>query len=401
MMGKFFILGILALILEFYLYKRLSASSKASKSSKLIYITQAAIINITTIVVMLMYHKLIADIRFMGIIAWVILMFLTSFATKFLFAIPLVIKQLLRLKYKNRKFKGLLYLSYSLSAIIFSVIVYGTWCATVLRIERIEIHNEKIPAEFDGFKIALFSDVHLGNFSGREGLIRELVDSINIISPDIVAQGGDFVNIHSGEITEEYIEIFSKIKPPVYSVLGNHDLAYYISDTMGIRPSQSLIDFKIKHDKIGWNLLENEGKWLYKGQDSIYLAGVSFANNIRHNGYNSRAGGSDMSKALREVSENDYSILIAHTPEQYDSIGRVLPDLTLSGHTHTMQFKLSLGDWQWSPAIFKYKRYSGLYNDLKNRDLYINDGFGYVIYPFRFGAKPELTILTLRSVKQT
>lgn len=396
MMGKFIMLGVIALVLEFCLY-RILAKSRKSKIVKQLYLVQGVLINLTTIVVLLFSAKINAYPNLMGYVAWVTLIFLGSFVCKLMIGIPIIIRALLRLKHRNRAYKWLLKLGYSLAGIALCIVVYGAWCATVLRVERVEIYNEKIPEEFDGFQIAFFSDVHLGNFGGRESLIRELVDSINIISPDIVAQGGDFVNIHSGEITEEYIEIFSQISPPVYSVLGNHDLAYYISDTLGVRPSKSLVEFKEKHNRIGWKLLENEGLWLYRGLDSIYLSGVTYANNIRHNGFNSRAGGSDMTKALADVTEQNYTIMIAHTPVQYDSVSRVTPDLMLSGHTHTMQFKVQFGGWQWSPATFMYKRYSGLYNDLDNRDLYINDGFGYVIYPFRFGAKPELTILTLRS----
>lgn len=127
------------------------------------------------------------------------------------------------------------------------------------------------------------------------------------------------------------------------------------------------------------------------------IGGVTYPNNISHNGYNSKTGGSDLKKALQGLKSDDFSILISHSPKLFDSVPDIAtPNLVLAGHVHAMQAKIEIGGWKYSPASLLYPLYSGLYED-RGHYLYINDGIGYVLYPMRIGAKPEITLFTLRS----
>ncbi|MCK4920399.1 MAG: metallophosphoesterase, partial [Bacteroidales bacterium] len=85
-------------------------------------------------------------------------------------------------------------------------------------------------------------------------------------------------------------------------------------------------------------------------------------------------------------------------PSHWDAV--VLPetdiDLTLSGHTHGMQFAINIPGWKWSPVKLKYPRWSGLYQE-GLQYLYVNIGLGYIAFPGRVGTPPEITLFTLNT----
>ena len=151
---------------------------------------------------------------------------------------------------------------------------------------------------------------------------------------------------------------------------------------------------------MGWKPLVNESAPIRRGADSILVTGVNFPETGTNHGRDTGMAGCDMQEVFRNVPPDTYNLLLAHTPEQWDearSAGD--PDLTLSGHVHAMQFKLTLGPWSWSPAKFLYERWSGLYSE-NGKHLYINDGMGYVMYPMRIGTNPSITVITLESEKR-
>ncbi|HMG82291.1 MAG TPA: hypothetical protein VK559_04590, partial [Ferruginibacter sp.] len=86
-----------------------------------------------------------------------------------------------------------------------------------------------------------------------------------------------------------------------------------------------------------------------------------------------------------------------HDPSHWDA--QVKPtysdiDLTLSGHTHGMQFGIEIPGFKWSPVQYMYKEWGGLYEDAKQK-LYVNRGFGFIGYPGRVGIMPEITVIEL------
>jgi predicted MPP superfamily phosphohydrolase len=91
--------------------------------------------------------------------------------------------------------------------------------------------------------------------------------------------------------------------------------------------------------------------------------------------------------------------MLCHTPVVWEKMRdnpELKPiDLMLSGHTHAMQAKIKTGSWQWSPAKWMYRYWSGLY-EYNGRYLYVNEGLGYVLYPMRIGGKAEITLITLK-----
>ena len=105
---------------------------------------------------------------------------------------------------------------------------------------------------------------------------------------------------------------------------------------------------------------------------------------------------SDLSGAYRGVPDSLYNITAVHIPQLWGQIADAgYGDLTLAGHVHSMQIKLRLFGRAFSPAQLLYTRWSGRYDE-GGRTLYINDGTGYVVFPMRLGAYPEITLITLR-----
>ena len=140
-----------------------------------------------------------------------------------------------------------------------------------------------------------------------------------------------------------------------------------------------------KEAQMGWQLLNNTHVILHQNNDSIALIGVENSGNPPFPNY------SDLKNAM-EGTDGMFKILLSHDPSHWRR--EVLPDtdiqLTLSGHTHAMQTEI-LG---FSPSRFIYPEYSGLYQE-GEQYLYVNIGLGYLMFPMRLGAWPEITLFTL------
>jgi predicted MPP superfamily phosphohydrolase len=105
-----------------------------------------------------------------------------------------------------------------------------------------------------------------------------------------------------------------------------------------------------------------------------------------------------LKKTTAGVDPAAFKILLSHDPSHWD--GEVLNfseriPLTLSGHTHGMQFGIEIPGWKWSPVKYRYPRWAGLYQEA-GKFLYVNRGFGFLGFPGRVGIWPEVTVITLR-----
>ena len=194
---------------------------------------------------------------------------------------------------------------------------------------------------------------------------------------------------------DDYKDVFSQLKAPmgVYSILGNHDYGDYVDWSYeAITKKQNLDNLKKVHADMGWRLLVNEHVMLQKDNHSIALLGIeNWSSKIRFPKY----GRLDLAYAGTEKAP--FRILMSHDPSHWDA--QVLKeykdiDLTLSGHTHGMQFGLEMAGFKWSPVQYVYSRWSGLYEE-GTQKLYVNPGFGFLGYPGRVGVMPEITMLEL------
>ncbi len=256
------------------------------------------------------------------------------------------------------------------------------------RIKTVEIAFDNLPASFDGYTIVHLSDIHSRSFRYRTGALQRAVDKVNGLDADLIAFTGDIVTLSPDELdaTEGILRGLTA-RDGVVSILGNHDYCPYITQSDStLTPEQGKKVVMAREKAMGWRLLVNDHWVLHHGQDSIAIVGVENTSTSPH--FPSRG---DLWRALYGT-DGMFRILLSHDPTHWDSgvIGKEIP-LTLSGHTHAMQFSL-LG---WSPIGHFYKQSKGLYQK-GNQQLYINIGLGETIFPARIGAMPEITKIVLR-----
>lgn len=281
----------------------------------------------------------------------------------------------------------------ALGIVSFFNILYGTFAGiTRFEVKEVDYQSERIPEEFNGYRILQISDIHIGSWQGNQEAVQQLVNLVNKQNPDLIVFTGDLVNQQSREL-DGFQHILSQLHAPdgVYSILGNHDYGAYYHWKSTKQEIENL-DYLVQQQKaMGWKLLNNEHAILHHGGDSIALIGVE------NDGEPPFSQFADLPRAMKDT-EGMFRILLSHNPTHWRR--EVLPssdiDLTLSGHTHAMQMTL----FGHSLASLIYPEWSGMYYEGK-RALYVNIGIGYVGLPFRFGAWPEITMIKLVSKNKT
>lgn len=283
---------------------------------------------------------------------------------------------------------------------IVALLVWGaTSGRTRLRVTRTEVCSPKLPAAFDGLRIVQLSDIHLGTLVRPERELHRIVDSVSALRPDLILFTGDLVNIRSSELDDRAMRLLGGLRAPlgVFSVLGNHDVGVYIKDTVAQPREASLAEVVARQEAMGWRVLADTTVYLVRGGDSLSLSGISFDPALRKQRHDATLPPAPLDIVYRDVPPSLYNITAVHLPQLWDQIVEAgYGDLTLSGHVHAMQAKLHLFGQSFSPAQLLYTNWSGRYDDGPHT-LYINDGTGYVGYPMRLGAWPEITLITLRT----
>lgn len=293
---------------------------------------------------------------------------------------------------ERRKFIGQLALG--IAAVPFVSLIYGmTKGKYNFKVIKQTIHFPDLPESFDGMTITQISDVHSGSFDNPEK-IQYAINLINEQNSDIVLFTGDIVNTHATEM-HPWIETFKKIHHPKfgkYSVLGNHDYGEYVEWPSERAKNDNFEAIKDLHRQIDFKLLLNENVKINNGKEEIALVGVE------NWGHNFKKAG-DLAKASEGLSNDDFKILMSHDPSHWEyeiKKHQTKYHLTLSGHTHGLQFGIEIpGFFKWSPVQYVYKQWAGLYENL-GRYIYVNRGFGFHAYPGRVGIWPEITVIELK-----
>ena len=282
-----------------------------------------------------------------------------------------------------------------LGAGILTGFVYGITNRYRYKVRQLRLAFPSLPASFRGLKIVHISDIHTGSFDNHEAVAQGITQILDQ-KPDLILFTGDLVNNHALEVDERYRQIFSRLKAPmgVYSVLGNHDYGDYTSWPSAEAKKANLDLLKQIQADMGWQLLMNEHILLQRGDEQIALMGIE---NWGAKGNFPKYG--DMTKAHAGLKDKKvpFKILMSHDPSHWDAQVRTqYPDvnLTLSGHTHGMQFGIEIPGIKWSPVQYMYKQWGGLYTE-GQQSLYVNRGFGFLGYPGRLGILPEITVLEL------
>ena len=272
---------------------------------------------------------------------------------------------------------------------------YGIRNRYSYRVRTVKLKFDSLPASFRGVKIVQVSDIHTGSFDDHSAVSHGIQRTLDQ-NADIIFFTGDLVNNHAEEVDAKYQEMFSRLKAPmgVYSTLGNHDYGDYVHWPSAQAKIDNLDRLKKMHADMGWRLMMNEHIVLERGEDKIAIIGIenwSAKANFPKYG--------DMHKAYEGLKEKNvpFKILLSHDPSHWNA--QVVPEykdvhLTLSGHTHGMQFGVDSKWLQWSPVQYMYKEWAGRYTE-GDQHLYVNRGFGFLGYPGRLGVMPEITVFEL------
>ena len=279
-----------------------------------------------------------------------------------------------------------------LSSTLFFSLLYGFGNKYNYKVIKKKIALKGLPLAFKGFKIIHISDIHSGSLKDKEAVLKgiELIEKQNA---DLVLFTGDLVNDRASEM-HDWMDVFGKIKAPhgVYSTLGNHDYGDYVKWDTVEEKKQNLEALKQVHHDLGWRLLMNENTSIEKNGEKIKIVGIeNWGAKARFPKYGK------MDLAMQGVTKEEVAILLSHDPSHWEA--EVIPkyssvQLTLSGHTHGMQFGLENPYFKWSPVQWVYKQWAGIY-DNKDQQLYVNRGFGFLGYPGRVGILPEITLIEL------
>ncbi|MFK2819354.1 metallophosphoesterase [Flavobacteriaceae sp. LMIT009] len=284
-------------------------------------------------------------------------------------------------------------LALGIAAIPFASFLYGMVKGKYnFKVLKYTLHFKDLPDAFDGYRITQISDIHSGSFDNKEK-IEYAVDLINQQASDAILFTGDMVNNMATEMLP-WKDTFSKLtaKDGMFSVLGNHDYGDYVRWDTTVQKADNLEQLKTIQKEIGFDLMLNESRFIERNGQRIAIVGVeNWGRGFKQKG--------DLKKASEQLNGDDFKILLSHDPTHWQE--QVINDdyhyhLTLSGHTHGMQFGIEIpGLIKWSPVKWRYKYWAGIYQE-KGQYINVNRGFGFLAFPGRVGIWPEITVIELK-----
>lgn len=269
------------------------------------------------------------------------------------------------------------------------ILFHGTMMGTDrLNVRQVTIESDDLPEAFDGYRIAQFTDAHLGSM--KDELMLRAVTAIDDMRPDLIVFTGDIQNMRPEELPR-FAQTLKRLKAKdgVMSVLGNHDYSRYVN----VSPEEALRNERMTRDfetSVGWQLLLNDNRIVRRGSDSIVIAGGE------NDGRPPFPAKADLKKSMRGIDAKSFVVMLQHDPSAWRR--HILPEtnaqLTLSGHTHGGQISL----FGLRPTELVGKEDDGLYVEGK-RKLFVSTGLGGFI-PFRFYMNPEVVEITLKRINK-
>lgn len=255
-----------------------------------------------------------------------------------------------------------------------------------LELKHITFTSPDLPPYFDGYRLVQITDFHLGSFPPGNDFVQKVVDATNNEETDMILFTGDLVNNQASEV-EPYLDTLRLLHASdgIYSIWGNHDYCEYGNNhSIGAlkRNRRMLYGYQ---ESLGWHQLMNEHHVVSHGMASIAVIGVE---NPGQPPFTNR---SNLKKAMKGLNPDMFKILLSHDPHHWrrEVVGKKI-QLTLAGHTHAGQLKIG----KWTPARMAFKEWGGAYR-IGEQMLYVSSGIGGS-FPFRLGAWPELTVITLK-----
>lgn len=379
------IILLVTLLPDIYMYRRYVKRRLGNVWARIAWWLPTLLITVSTIGVSLTRdfapHKLTLFNTYLFITALVVL-------PKFSFVLCSLAGRLARRMLKLRRNWGN-YVGLVLVLAELYILFHGTMVGTDrLNVRQVTIEFDDLPKAFDGYRIAQFTDVHLGSM--KDELMLRAVTAIDDMRPDLIVFTGDIQNMGPDELPR-FAQTLKRLKAKdgVMSVLGNHDYSRYVN----LPPDEALRNERMTRDfetSVGWQLLLNDNRIVRRGSDSIVIAGGE------NDGRPPFPAKADLKKAMRGIHAKSFVVMLQHDPSAWRR--HILPltnaQLTLSGHTHGGQISL----FGLRPTELVGKEDDGLYVEGK-RKLFVSTGLGGFV-PFRFYMNPEVVEITLKKTNK-
>lgn len=385
------IIIIVNFLTDYAIYKQIIKSG-ASRFWKNFHVALSSLLFLIIVVILALPKKSISNTVLVDVM-WMIYCYFSIYIPKYIYLIFLGIANLPCI-FRYKRIKAISSLGLVLSLLLF---VFIWWSALVTRnsvkVNEIAVSFSELPRQFDGYRIVQISDMHVGSFGKDTTFISKVVNTVNNLHPDLILFTGDIANRETPELIP-YVNTLSQLKAKdgVISVLGNHDYGDYKKWSSDAAKAENLRLMRDLQKEMGWTLLDNDYRLIFNDVDSIAVVGVENWGEPPFSRYG------DLAKAYPNLNDSVFKILLTHNPSHWNA--EVIPNtninLSLSGHTHAMQILIESGDFKFSPAKWKYPQWGGLY-DNNGQKLYVNIGLGEVGIPARFGASPEVTLITLKT----
>lgn len=338
-------------------------------------------------------------------VMWMLYTYISIYISKGVYCIFSILGRALHRYDRLRRNHGI-GIGIGVSVLIFSAFWWGAFFVRRdIEVNTVTRSYSRLPESFSGFKVVQFSDAHVGTWGTDTMFLSRFVDCINEQKPDLILFTGDIVNAKSSEL-DPFTNVLGRLSAPygVFAVHGNHDYGHYTDWSNPGDADRDVARLDSLMESMGWKVLNNSLEYIVRGNDSIALLGVE---NWGEPPFDQKgrldviySGKPDTG---RHLNDDMFKILMTHNPEHWNQVVTKSSnvDLTLSGHTHAMQFELRAGKRRWSPSAFRYRNWGGLYSatsrDSVPMDLYVNIGCGEVGFPARIGsAYPEITLFTLK-----
>lgn len=381
------LLIILIILPDIYIYRAYIHRVPAKKSVKMLYFIPTFLL-ITGLCLFPLLKGAEMSPRQMIYFGWFMVAFFLFVLPKFLFTFIILFGWPFRRVFNCPRLPFTL-MGLALSILMAGMILEGAVIGrTNFEVKEVDFHAPDLPASFDGYRIVQLSDIHTGGWVGYEEELQEAIERVNEQEADLIVITGDLINSKADEL-KGFEAIYKQLraKDGVYSIMGNHDYGSYAHWSSKEEEQANIDSLQAKEASFGWKMLNNENTIIYHKGDSIALIGVENWGELRF----PRRG--NLAKAIKGTEEVAFKLLLTHNPKHWreEVIAKTDIELALSGHTHAWQ--VSVGDY--SPAVLMYPEWQGMYSE-GNQSLYVNVGLGIVGFPMRIGARPEITVITLR-----
>lgn len=272
-----------------------------------------------------------------------------------------------------------------IGVVLLSLVLWTIWGNTALQLNEYIVSSDKLPVEFEGYRIAQISDLHNAEFGEGNSKLLELLKKAE---PDVIVMTGDLIDSRNTKIQVAIDFAKEAVKiAPCYYVTGNHEgrIAEHEELITGLEEAQV-------------HVLTNEVSYVERDGAKLAILGVndpSFQTDYLFGDDESVVKG-QLDTLMREVET--YAILLSHRPELFDIYVESGMNLVFSGHAHGGQFRIPFLGGLVAPNQGLFPKYDGGIYSLENTTMVVSRGIGNSILPIRFNNRPEVILIELSNI---